>query len=333
MIVSLRKEVTILIKIGIDLGANSIRLISIDEGIIFNEPCMVAIDEHNHVLAIGNEAFEMKGLQNDQVRVISPISNNKIDISALTSLLEQLCYQFKIFRFFVKTTILFSYPTSLSSEDCELVKNALINLGADKVYYDQEIWFAAIGSRLNLSSSVAGCVMNIGYSNCDIAIFRQGEIIHYSLGPLAGIQLGKAIRSWLKKVHNMNISDMTLEQIIRTLGTVNQEADPFYTTISGSHIKTHALITLKISSNDIAFILAPLFKQLSNWVLGFLTSLPIETQKDIFTRGIVCSGGILTLQGATAQLQKSIGCPIHLTDNPLYTIINGLEIVLKQMDA
>ena len=321
-----------MIQIGIDLGANSIRLISLNDGIIFDEPCMIALDEHNHVLAIGREAFEMKGLESNSVRVVSPISNTRVDIAALTLLLEQLCDQFKIFRFLTKTTVLFSYPTSLSNEGCEQIKNALLDLGASKVYYDREIWFAAIGSRLDLSLPVASCVMNIGYSNCDIAIFQEGDIKQYSRGPFAGIQIGQLIRNWLKKSHNITVTEATLEDIVRTLGTVIQETDPLHVTIQGSNTQTHTLTTMTLSGNEIAFLLAPLVNDLAQWILGFLASVPIETQKDILLRGIVCSGGSMTLTGLPKKLQELIGCPVYLTDHPLYTITSGLEIVLDQMD-
>lgn len=320
-----------LIKIGIDLGANSIRLISADDGIIFDEPSMVAIDSHDHVLAIGSEAFEMKGLENSDVRIVAPISSHHVDIHSLKLLLEQLCYQFKIFRFFTKTTILFSYPTSLSNEVCEEIKNTLLDLGANQVYYDREIWFAAIGSKLNLNLPVASCVMNIGFSNCDMAIFRKGEIEHYSQGSIAGTLVHTTIRNYLKKAHGIHVTEATLENIVRTLGTVVQETDPIILSIQGSDIKNHTLTSASISSNDIAFLLSPLAEQLSQWILRFLSRLPVNTQKDIMTRGIVCSGGFVTITGMRRRLQELIGCPVYLTDQPLYTIITGLEIVLSQM--
>lgn len=112
----------------------------------------------------------MKGMQDEQVGVISPIQDNQVDIQVLELLLEQLCFQYKIFEY-LKTTILFSYPTSLSNEACEEIKNTLIQLGAHQVFYDREIWFTALGSQLNLSLPKACCIMNVGSSNCDIALF------------------------------------------------------------------------------------------------------------------------------------------------------------------
>ncbi|WP_301207828.1 rod shape-determining protein, partial [uncultured Dubosiella sp.] len=172
---------------------------------------------------------------------------------------------------------------------------------------------------------------NIGFSNCDMAIFRKGEIEHYSQGSIAGILVHTTIRNYLKKAHGIHVTEATLENIVRTLGTVVQETDPIILSIQGSDIKNHTLTSASISSNDIAFLLSPLAEQLSQWILRFLSRLPVDTQKDIMTRGIVCSGGFVTITGMRRRLQELIGCPVYLTDQPLYTIITGLEIVLSQM--
>lgn len=117
-----------MIRVGIDLGCDHIRLVSHEEGLVFDEPSMVAFDKKGHVLAIGNEARDMKELMNDDIRIVSPLLTNNIDFDALHALIDQLCYDYHVFRMLKKTILLFSYPTNLSNELCEELKNTYWNL-------------------------------------------------------------------------------------------------------------------------------------------------------------------------------------------------------------
>ena len=89
---------------------------------------------------------------------------------------------------FQKTVLLVSYPTSFSKESCDILKDHLEDLGAYRVYFEQEIWIAAIGAKLDLFLPVASCVLNIGSSNCDIAIFQNGKMIKKSLATYLEVQ-------------------------------------------------------------------------------------------------------------------------------------------------
>ena len=110
-----------MIRIGIDLGTDYIRLCD-EDGILYNEPCMVALDEHDHVLGIGEDAKDLIGSINANTRVLSPLKQDPIDFDTLDIILEQLLYEFKAFRMFQKTILLVSYPTSFSKSACETLK-------------------------------------------------------------------------------------------------------------------------------------------------------------------------------------------------------------------
>lgn len=137
-----------MIRMGIDLGTNYIRLCTQEDGLLYNEPCMVALDNQNHVLGIGEDAKDLIGTMDSNVRIISPLRENPINFDVLDILLDQLLYEHKAFRMFQKTILLVSYPTSFSKESCDILKEHLEELGAYRVYFEQEIWIAAIGAKI-----------------------------------------------------------------------------------------------------------------------------------------------------------------------------------------
>ena len=321
-----------MIRMGIDLGTNYIRLCTQEDGLLYNEPCMVALDNQNHVLGIGEDAKDLIGTMDSNVRIISPLRENPINFDVLDILLDQLLYEHKAFRMFQKTILLVSYPTSFSKESCDILKEHLEELGAYRVYFEQEIWIAAIGAKLDLFLPVASCVLNIGSSNCDIALFMNGKMEKKSRCNISGVTINSTLKNWLFHSYNINASSKQVEKIKRKIGQVMVQQNPKSIEVVGMDRNTHVLKSITINENQVVGILAPLVQQWSNWILQFLSSLPLTAQQDVKTRGIICCGGSMLLKGLPAYLQNTVGCPIFVTDDPINTVSAGLMILLSRME-
>lgn len=321
-----------MIRMGIDLGTNYIRLCTQEDGLLYNEPCMVALDNQNHVLGIGEDAKDLIGTMDSNVRIISPLRENPINFDVLDILLDQLLYEHKAFRMFQKTILLVSYPTSFSKESCDILKEHLEELGAYHVYFEQEIWIAAIGAKLDLFLPVASCVLNIGSSNCDIALFMNGKMEKKSRCNISGVTINSTLKNWLFHSYNINASSKQVEKIKRKIGQVMVQQNPKSIEVVGMDRNTHVLKSITINENQVVGILAPLVQQWSNWILQFLSSLPLTAQQDVKTRGIICCGGSMLLKGLPAYLQNTVGCPIFVTDDPINTVSAGLMILLSRLE-
>lgn len=321
-----------MIRMGIDLGTNYIRLCTQEDGLLYNEPCMVALDNQNHVLGIGEDAKDLIGTMDSNVRIISPLRENPINFDVLDILLDQLLYEHKAFRIFQKTILLVSYPTSFSKESCDILKEHLEELGAYRVYFEQEIWIAAIGAKLDLFLPVASCVLNIGSSNCDIALFMNGKMEKKSRCNISGVTISSTLKNWLFHSYNINASSKQVEKIKRKIGQVMVQQNPKSIEVVGMDRNTHVLKSITINENQVVGILAPLVQQWSNWILQFLSSLPLTAQQDVKTRGIICCGGSMLLKGLPAYLQNTVGCPIFVTDDPINTVSAGLMILLSRLE-
>lgn len=321
-----------MIRYGIDLGADHIRLISEDEGILFDEPCMIAYDKRNRVLAIGNEAKEIKTLQDVGVRVVSPLASTEIDFDALADLVQNLCYMFKVFRVFSKTELIFCYPTSLTTEQCEELKQNLLDLGASRVYFDQEIWMSAIGAHLDLLLPVSSCVLNIGSSNCDIAVFSSGSMQAKSTNQLAGKHINIMIGNWLSQQYGLMVSEHMKERIKFNLGYIGPVGTPITMQVQGLDATSRQIKVVTITNEQISQLLEPLIQGWEQWITEFISSLNQAQQDDIRTRGIVCCGGTMLQPGIQRHLQEALQCPIFITDDPKHTVIQGLELLLNRME-
>lgn len=320
-----------MIRAGIDIGAHSLRLVTEDEGLVFDELALGAFNAKNDILAIGNQALELKG-KSSEITVKSPIHDGQVDFPVLEAILDELCYEFRLCRLFQKTKLMVSYPTSLDESLIDRLQNSLMNIGASEIYFDQEIWIAAVGSGLDLFLPVASCVLAVGYSNCDIALFCKGKIEkRWSSRIHNGAQATELIRDWFANQENMEVAPATIDQLIRTYGTVRIDPNPRATLVRGIDISTQVVRERTIHENEIAAILAPFARDLSGWVMRFLDSLPSRYRMDLSERGVIASGGTMKIEGLAQTIQNLADCPVYLTDEPDRTVSKGLELLLKTM--
>lgn len=316
---------------GIDIGAHSLRLVLPHEGLVFEEPALGAFNDKNEILAIGHKALELKG-KNEKIKVLAPIHDGTVDLPVLEAILDELCYEFRLFRMFQKTILLVSYPTVLSDDMIDRLKDAFMALGANAIYFDQEIWISAIGSGLDLFLPVSSCVLNVGFSNCDIALFHQGSMeARWSSRLHNGEKAAELVSRWLERKENMEVSPSTIDLLVQKMGTVKLTRQPEAIKIRGIDLNSQALRELVINENDMAAILAPLARELGQWVSQFLESLDEQHRNDIKDRGIIASGGTMKIKGLAETLQTLADCPVYVTDEPDHTAAKGLEALMSTL--
>lgn len=320
-----------MIRAGIDVGAHSLRLVIDGQGLVFDERALAAFNERGDILAIGNKALELRGIRPD-ISVRAPIHEGMVDMAVLEALLSELCYEFKLFRLFQKTVLLVSYPTVLEEDMIERIKDTLMTVGADEIYFDQEIWISAIGSGLDLFLPVASCMMNVGYSNCDMALFRKGKMeARCSSRRHNGEYAASLVRQWLRQKENLDVADATIDQLVQNLGSVRIVSQPRMMSIRGIDCTSQTIRELTLNENDMAAILAPLARGLGGWVSQFLDSLPLDSQKELRERGIIASGGTMKITGLAESIQTMADCPVYVTDEPDHTAAHGVEVLLQTL--
>lgn len=321
-----------MIRIGIDLGADHIKLVNDEDEILFDEPCAIALDQNDNVLAIGKPASKMRDNTDETIRVIYPFGGGEIDFEALDALLEQLCYDYRVFRMFQKTILVVSYPTNLTFQQREQLKEHLLELGAWRVYFEPEIWISAIGAKIDISLPVPRCVMNIGSSSCDIAVFSSGRITSQSSYAISGRQADLLLQKWMRKSFGLAISEHEAKRLKRHIGTVIEKEDPATWEVKGIDTHTRKSRTVTVDQNMVAAVLKPLCERWTNWIYRFLTELDRHQQEDIKRRGIVCCGGTMMLEGLRETFRDALSCPFFVTDHPIHTVPHGLYLLLSRME-
>lgn len=307
-----------MIRAGIDLGCDHIRLITESDGLVYDEPCCVALDNDGSVLAIGFDALEL-----EDVQVIFPLKQEPLAFDVLNELIEQLIDRYRLMRLLKKTTLLFSYPTGFTDVQCDELRDHLLEFGVDKVYFEQELWVAGVGACLDLNSSVSNFILNIGASTCDIGMFSKGRLQAYSHLDLAGVQIDQMICDYVFDRYETKISMVEAEQIKISIGQTRKQIEP------GAYVVNESLI---LTENNMVEIMRDVIVAWKKWIESFIEKLDETQKQDLYRRGLVCCGGMFLMSSLSTSLQEVLNFPVYVCDDPAKTVSEGFKILLEKMN-
>ncbi len=298
-------------QLGIDLGTASTLVFVPKQGIIIQEPTVVAVTKpENRVLAIGAEAKEMIGKTPNDITVYRPmrdgvIADYRVTQAILRYFIQKACGFWKFF----KPEILISVPAGSTSTEQKAVIDAAREAGARNTYVVKEPILAAIGAGIPINSPVGNMVVNIGGGTSEIAVISLGGIVSWASIRIAGDRMDQAIVDFLKKKYNLAIGEKTAEEVKIKIGSAMPlpEKEKMTMEIRGKDIIEGLPKNIEITSNDIAEAIGPQLKEIVQAIKNVLRDTPPELSADIIDRGMILTGGGSQLRNIDALIFKTTG--------------------------
>jgi rod shape-determining protein MreB len=320
-------------KIAIDLGtANSVVSV-IGEGILINEPTVVAIScDDRAVLAVGNAAKEMLGKTPNSIEAIRPlregvIADYLITEAMLKYFLDRVSGRIRL----VKPEVMISVPAGISSVESRAVLEAALAAGARTAYLIPEPLAAAIGADLPIGDSSGNMIINSGGGTTETAVISLGGIVVSGSARVAGNRLDEAIANFVRKKYITLIGENTAEEIKIKIGSALHMEKELETEVKGRDAITGLPRTLVLKTSEIAGALEPTLREMVEEVKGVLEKTPPEIIGDIIDRGIVMSGGTAKLRNIDKFITKETGLPSHVADDPLLCVVKGVATALENL--
>jgi rod shape-determining protein MreB len=199
-------------KIGIDLGTANIIVYVKGQGIVMMEPSVVAVDDQNHIVAVGEEAREMIGRTPGNIQAIRPMRDGVIADYVITeALLDHFIHRVQQGRHFGwgKPEVMISVPAGVTSVEKRAVRDAALKAGAGEAYLIEEPMAAAIGANVPVSGPSGSFVIDIGGGTSEIAVISLGAIVVSTSLRVGGNKMDEAIASYVRKKYNLMIGDRT----------------------------------------------------------------------------------------------------------------------------
>ena len=320
-------------EIGIDLGTANLLIYVKGEGIVIDEPSVVAIDaETKKCLAAGQEAKDMLGRTPGRVLAIRPLKDGVIaDFEVTEIMLNFFLKKLSLKGMFQRPTILICCPSNITSVERNAIRDCAYRAGAKKVYIEEEPKVAAVGAGLDISKPSGNMVLDIGGGTTDVAVLSLGEIVSSTSLKVAGDTFDRDIIKFVKEEKKLLIGDRTAEEIKKKIGTAWKGSRSEILEVSGRDLVTGLPTSISLTSEEIE---AAMRESLQNVVRACRTVLeqtPPELASDIVTRGVVLTGGGALLHGIDELLKNELHIPVYVAENALCCVAEGTGILLENL--
>ena len=320
--------------IGIDLGTANVLISVKGQGIVLDEPSVVAVDsETKRVLAIGKDAKEMLGRTPEKVKAIRPLKDGVIaDFEITEIMLNYFIKKIKVKSFLSRPNILICCPTNITQVEKNALKEAAERVGARRVFIEREPKVAAIGAGLDISKPSGNLVIDIGGGTCDIAVLSLNEIVTSSSIKIAGDTFDNDIILYIKNKYKLLIGERTAEEIKIKIGTVCPDLKNEQLEIKGRDLVTGLPNVITINSEEIQEALSESINKIVFQIKNVLEETPPELSADILDKGIILTGGGSMITGLDKLLSDELKVPVFLADSPLTCVVEGTSILLENIN-
>ena len=319
--------------IGIDLGTANVLIYIKGQGIVLNEPSVVAIDsDTKRPLAVGTEAREMLGRTPGKVKAIKPMKDGVIaDFETTGIMLNYFIKKVNGKSFFQRPRILICCPSNITQVEKNAIKEAAERTGARKVILEEEPKVAAVGAGMDISKPSGNMVIDIGGGTTDIAILSLGGIVESSSIRIAGNAFDNDIIKYIKDKYKLLVGERTAEEIKITIGTVFPGSRNEKMEVRGRDLVTGLPHTITLTSEEVEEGLRESVYTIIQAAKGILEQTPPELSADIIDKGIVLTGGGSLIDGFSQVLAQELKVPVFTAESPLTCVAEGTGILLDNI--
>jgi rod shape-determining protein MreB len=320
---------------AVDLGTANTLVYVRGEGIVLDEPSVVAINVHDgRPLAVGIEAKRMIGRTPSHIRAIRPLKDGVIADFEICEKMLRYFIQKVHQRRWAKPRMVIAVPSGITGVEQRAVQEAAEFAGARKpAYIIEEPMAAAIGAGLPVQEPTGNMIVDIGGGTTEVAVISLGGVVASQSARVGGDELDDAIIQYIKKEYSVALGERTAEEIKIHLGSAWALTEEVLAEIRGRDLVTGLPKTIVCSSGEIREAIAEPVAAICDAVKMTLDKTPPELAADIMERGIMLAGGGALLTGIDRRIEHETGMPVLIAPDPLYAVALGSGLSLEEFDA
>jgi rod shape-determining protein MreB and related proteins len=320
--------------VAIDLGTANTLVFVKGQGIVQNEPSVVAVDNQTHkVVAVGSDAKAMLGKTPENITAVRPLKDGVIaDFQITEIMLKEFIRKAQTRRTLVKPRIVICVPSGITEVEKRAVRDSAEHAGARDVFLVAEPIAAAIGVGLPVSRPSGNMIIDIGGGTTEIAVIALDGIVCDTSIRVGGDEMDEAIVQHIKKTYNLLVGELTAENIKKTIGSAAPLPEELEMEIKGRDLVAGIPKVLRISSVEVREALREPVMQIVDALKLALERTPPELAADIVDRGIVMTGGGSLLRELETLLKEETNLPINTVDDPLSCVVLGTGKILDDFD-
>lgn len=323
--------------IAIDLGTANTLIYVKGEGIVGNEPSVVAVQEKDSrgtrsVRAVGREAKEMIGKAPVNISVIRPLKDGVIaDFEVAHQMLRYFIKHAYKRGSFIKPRIAIGVPYGITEVEKRTVREAALGAGAREVFLVEQPMAAAVGANMPVTEPTGNMIVDIGGGTTEVAVISLAGIVYSKSVKSAGDKMDESIIDYIKKKYNLAIGERMAEQIKWTIGNAYPDDSRDFMEVKGLDLVAGVPKTIEIHSDEIREALSEVVKAIVSAVKVVLENTPPELAADIVDKGIVLAGGGALLKNLDILLREETNLPVIIAEDPLKSVVMGTGKILENI--
>ena len=326
--------------LAIDLGTANTLIYVRGQGIVLNEPSVVAVrteagyGSRKSVLAVGTAAKQMLGRTPGNITTIRPMKDGVIaDFTVTEQMLKHFIRKVHDARLFSPSPrIIICVPSGSTQVERRAIRESALGAGASQVFLIHEPLAAAIGAGLPVSEATGSMVVDIGGGTSDVAVIALGGMVYAGSIRMGGDKCDEAILNYISRNYGMLIGENTAEMIKNTIGSAFPGVEVREMKVFGINKSEGSPRSFTISSNEVLEALSEPLNQIVTAVKVALERTPPELAADIAERGLVLTGGGALLPDLDRLLMEETGLPVVVADDPLTCVVRGTGMALENID-
>jgi rod shape-determining protein MreB len=321
---------------AIDLGTANTLVYVKGQGIVLNEPSVVAIIDDKgkkSVLAVGDEAKTMLGRTPGNISAVRPLRDGVIaDFVVTEEMIKHFIKKVHKKRAFANPRVIIAVPTGSTPVERKAIQDSAMAAGARSVQLIEESIAAAIGAGLPISDATGSMVVDIGGGTTEIAIMSLGGVVYANSMRVAGDAMDKSIISYMRKQFNLLVGEASAEKIKKEIGTALPTSGSTYL-MKGRDIRSGTPKEIALKEEDTAEALRPVLNQIVAGIKDALEKTPPELSADLVDMGLVLTGGGALLKNIDKLITKETGLPVVIAEDPLCCVVLGTGKTLEHEET
>lgn len=326
------------VDMGIDLGTCNTLVCVRGEGIVLNEPSVVAVRKGtNQVLQNGNAvgwvAKEMLGKTPGSITAIRPLKDGVIsDFEITEAMLGYFIRKVNGHRPFPRPRVVIAVPSGITAVEKRAVLDSAERAGARRVYLVEEPLAAGIGANLPIVEATASMIVDIGGGTTEVAVMSLADIAQCESVRVAGDDLDEAIINHMKKAYNLMIGEQSAERIKIEIGTAVPDNNARSMEVRGRDMISGLPRKTVVTSDEVAQALQEPISAIVETVTRTLERLEPELAADLVDNGICLAGGGSLLRGLDKVIGEATGLEVRVAEDPMTCVARGTAIYLEHLE-
>ena len=320
---------------AIDLGTANTLVVLKGQGVVLNEPSVVAVVDNKgkkSVLAVGDEAKTMLGRTPGNIQAIRPLRDGVIaDFIVTEEMIKHFIKKVHKRSSFANPRILICVPTGSTPVERKAIQDSALAAGARRVQLIEEPIAAAIGAGLPIQEATGSMVVDIGGGTTEIAVMSLGGVVYSESLRVAGDAMDNALKEYMREEYNLMIGDSTAEKIKKDIGTAIPTNNNTYA-VKGRDLRSGTPKEVNISEQDTSEALNPILKEIVSGIKKALENTPPELSADLVDMGLTMTGGGSLLKNIDKRFSKETGLPVNIADDPLSCVAIGTGKALDDQE-